>query len=203
MRGNRGKQNIRIALMAVLLLVLVSVGAVGVTYSRYQTSHSIDIPFKVKQMASFSIKGLEKNEAGEVVETDTFSFAPQEDGTYTMSFRVGNNNASAAGSFRLRVAATLGAAPAASENEDGAVISLIVTTETGKTRTFAGVPVEFEEDSTLFTEMGAGYEYCFYDKNGNELSWTFEAGANTSYDYSLEIKNVSEPSLLELIVEEI
>lgn len=203
MRGNRGKQNIRIALMAVLLLVFVCVGAVGVTYSRYQTSHSIDIPFEVKKVANFSIKGLDTNEDGQVVETDTFSFKPQENGAYTLSFRVGNNNSSSTEHFRIRVAATLGVAPAASENEEGAVISLIVTTITGKKRIFVGVPVEFEEDSTLYAEMGVGYEYCFYDKNGNELAWTLEGGKTSSYDYELEIKNVSEPSLLELIVEEI
>ena len=172
-------------LLSAILFIVTSFLMLGTAYGRYQKSMTKDIPFVVREPATFQVK----------LEGDWTT----QDGSDYLTFTVGNRGNSEDTYFTLQLATTIGF------SYDKAKVSLIVKNASGTRKVYEGVATEVDGTSTLYQEMGAGSEYTFYDEKGEELSWKLEGsqeGETSTQEFILEVQGANEPGLMEIIVTE-
>lgn len=189
------KQNIRLAIITVLLVIATLTATIGVAYSRYQSSDNRDIDITVKKPVEFYISGLNQAEDGSLTQSAAPVFEEQPDGTYKMMFRIDNGTTTDDENYIFSVVTTLGLSP-------DCQMSLITQTPNGIERVYEAVATEIDADSELYAQVGPGYEYRFYDNDGNEMVWSLDGGKYSYNDYTLQINGAYEESLVEIIVEE-
>lgn len=172
-------------LLSAILLIGTGFLMLGTAYGRYQKTKTWDIPFVVREHATFQVIFGE-------------GWTTQDESDY-FAFSVGNRGNSGDTYFTLRLATTIGV------SYDKAKVSLIVKNTSGARKVYEGVAAEVDETSTLYQEMGAGSEYIFYNAEGEELSWKLEGageGETLAQEFVLEIQGANEPNLMEIIVTE-
>ena len=166
------RKHLLVACALSLLLVLAAVGS-GVTYARYRDA--------VQQDMTFSVKTLTEHGAFHL--TSTNGWQSTENGTALTFSLTFEGTAAQIPPARLRLTATEALSP-------GVQVTLTVGDNT-----YTATPQPIAEGSALYTQMGAGYEFCFTDENG-ERSW------QTGATIRLTVTGSSDAALLRLTVEE-
>lgn len=190
-----------VGLFVVLLTACSMVASVGMTYSRYQSKTSEEILFQVKKPGNFTVTGLQTDDNGTKTETE-LRWQIQRDGTYRMPFRIRNDEAETATDYyRIRLMTTEGVTENSLPEEAGG-ITLYVVNGNGKEHGYAGTATAITEDSEAYRQIGAGYEYRFYNEDGTELVWELE-DTDAFGEYILQTSHLDETSLMKLVIEEV
>lgn len=182
----------RLQLFIALFLVIVClVAAVGVSFARYRVEQMENLRFQTGTNAMIFLG---------CVEEDTFvhrqgSWENQED-QMQIQFAVSNGTsaqefAQADQQVRLRVIASLGAW--SEENTDCLYLTVNNTTYTAAVE-------RITEGSALHTQFGDGWVFRFLDAQGEELSWTLPGGdlRYIPMQLSFAADAITDTSLLQL-----
>ena len=176
-----------ILILSAVFLVGICTVNVGEAYARYQDTTTAEVKFKVRTESSFQI-------TCPTATTDSGLWSVNENGNHQMTFSVSKQGNVNDTWYQLSIAAVPGF-------EGGSTISLLVDNANGITRSYIGKAVAFATDSLLYQQMGPGYEYHFYDSQGEEVCWELEGG-NSTQEFTVEISDGAPANLMEVIVTE-
>lgn len=174
----------RLGLLVILVMVLPLL-CVGVTYGRYRAQTVSNLVF--------APEGLSQIYLGQSVESDGAltgmpdEWTVSEDGVYSMGFCVSNGDAADSFASEDKMACVrLLAGPALKNGGDKAVLTLTVAGEQGET-SYTATPVAIPADTVLYNKFGEGWVFCFYDEEGQELTWKLEGGTRSVIPMKLEL----------------
>lgn len=164
------RRNIQWAALALLVTLALLVS--GVTYARYREA--------VSQEMAFTAKTLTEN--GTFLLTSSTGWKQAENGI-TLAFTLSFEGTAAKRPAALRLTATEALSPNAQ-----------VTLTVGDA-VYTATRTTVAQDSVLYTQMGAGYEFYFEDTEG-EIRW-YPSESQTMY---LSVQGTSDAALLRLTV---
>ena len=164
----------RIRLVCLLLMIALALTSIGVTYGRYQSNIRNSVFFQAK--SSDSGRRLS-------IDSDIGWVANDQYATVAFSLKSGAEGQRAL----LRLTATEGVSP-----QDITVVLTANGTD------YTGVAQPIDEGHPLFSKMGRGVEYRFYNAD-KECEWM----VNDALTYRLTVEGVADASLLRLTATEI
>lgn len=194
--------------LAVMMAVLCLMGAVGVSYARYQVNRSESIFYTPGQEAQIYLGQTVTREDGQT-EFDAQAVGSWEtvDGRTMLNFTVANGTApdrfaQQDQQVQLRLAGTLGI-------WDGEKTVNVILRVPGKPlpdeqqmqyEEIPGKGVRIQPESPMYSVFGDGWVFHFLDENGKELSWLLEGGTFSQLPLCMVIEGVerTDASLFQL-----
>lgn len=199
---NLDKSNKKPIIFILICLVITSVLlTAGITYGRYYTRIRNDIGFHTYNINDIRIYGrtvfAQRNEGDWNPVPSTWT---ERNGRMLLDFSVANGESSrrfadSDTSVRIRVTAT--------EGFDSASCTIYLVAfsgaDTQDSLTYGGIPVAITEQSPLYSDIGRGSLYRFYNETGEEMSFSLTGGELSVLDFSISVGGgTSDLSLLQI-----
>lgn len=184
-------------MLAVTLLLLCAVVAVGVTWARYQEEENSYLKYNTREPGAILLWSDYDPLTGELTEGNrAWRFS---NGTGELDIYVSNGSSTIDyseedQSVSIRLIGTLGISDAQ--------VSILVS-ENGIATRCTATPVPIQEGTPLYSTFGSGNTYIFRDEDGKELSWNLEGGTLSVLGVLINVQNlekVEDAALLQLQV---
>ena len=196
--------------LAAVLIVLGLMGAVGVSYARYQVNRSESIFYTPRQPEQIYLGQMIDQDNGKAV------FDPQKVGSWEtvegksqLTFAVANGTSGKSYTqqdqqVQIRLVGSLGIW----DGEKTVNVLLRVPREAKPDETepqfdeIRGKATRILKDSPMFSVFGEGWVFTFPDEDGKEMTWLLEGGSLPTISCQILIDGIelTDPSLLQLTV---
>lgn len=182
-----------------LLLIVCSVIAAGVTYGRYQSSIAA-ASFNVTSVSadSFGIYGgVLSAENAQGVWPSLDSGWTMKDGSATLQFFVTNGSSLEKFSQRDRTYSVKIVSGAPEHMLD---VTLSYIDEDGDAMELPANPERIAEGSDLYKTYGEGWTYSFLDMSAQEVKFLLEGNKFSYRNFTLNVSGEADPSLISIVV---
>lgn len=194
--------------LAAVLMALGLLGAVGVSYARYQVNQTESVFYTPRQPEQIYIGRMTTQGNGETV-FDNWTVGSWEtvEGQSQLAFTVANGTSGLSYAqqdqrVQIRLAGSLGIW----DGEETVNVILRSPREAEPDEDqpqfdeIQGEATRIQKDSPMYSVFGEGWVFTFPDEDGEETTWLLEGGSFSTIPFHILIEGIelTDPSLLQL-----